>query len=113
MKTPVTATVIFDNGGGVTIQLKQGDATFAAYYGESAGSIGAAHGDVWSAMWDNYGFDNYDNTDEDAASLVPTQEQIRNGGYRVVTFASFAELKEFCEQDHDEDWANVRDFANA
>ena len=108
--TTVSAIVIFDSGGGVTVQLSCVEfgttGTWSHYYQD--GSDAAA--DVSSAIANGTFFD-FDGDEPESAELVPTDEQLRNGGYRVSVFASADELKDFADNKFFEGWGNEREFA--
>ena len=108
--TNVSATVIFDNGGGITVQLinsNPGTADWAHYYN---GEPEQALGDVRDALVEG-DFSGFDGDEPDAHDCVPTHEQIRNGGYRVEKFDSLDELNGFMVDS--DDCGNMVDFAKA
>jgi hypothetical protein len=95
------ATVIFDNGGGITLQL---------------GDWAHCYDDPYQAAVDYAEYIKTGNTEgweghEDfAAELDPEYDQIRNGGYRVYNAAEIeAELK---NEDYT-GWANIDEFCEA
>ncbi len=104
--TPVTATVIFDNGGGVTVQLSNGTHSWAHSYDDAE----QAAGDVRDALTDGsfYGFDG---DESDAATVDPTDEEIRNGGFRVVIFSDLDDLHTHANEQFQSGWGNERRFA--
>jgi hypothetical protein len=102
----VNATVIFGNGGGVTVQLTNGSESWAHYYDND---LRAAAGDVHAALFSGT-FDHYDGDEADAHECAPTAEEIRNGGYRVERFDTFAQYEDFCLSDHSESWGNIREL---
>lgn len=68
--------IILDNGGSITLQL--GD--FAHFYEDekqAAEDIAAWLKSADTSSWEGH--------EDDAAACAPTAEDIRNGGYRVVT----------------------------
>jgi len=67
---------IFDNGGGITLQLPG----YAHYYPSSADPA-ALDFAAYEATHDTSGWDGHD---PEAADLEPSPEQIRNGSYRVM-----------------------------
>lgn len=93
--------VIFDNGGGATLQLGK----FAHYYqdmSQSAEDVAVYLKDGNTDGWDGY--------EEDAAELNPSYEDIRNGGYRVYC------LDDIIEESKNDDctgWGNINDFCVA
>lgn len=67
--------IILDNGGGITLQM----GVFAHYYqdaDQAAQDIAAWLANPDTSDWEGH--------EEDAAALEPTQDEIRNGGYRVI-----------------------------
>lgn len=107
-QSKTTATVIFDNAGGVTVQLKQGDVSWAHYY-ES--DLRSAAGDVHAALFGS-DIDCYDGDEESAHECSPTVDEIRNGGYRVFQFDSLSEYEDFCLTDHSSSWGNIRELTS-
>ena len=78
MKTKINAhpaTVIFDNGGGITLQL--GD--FACNT-DSASDAAGLYID-YQRSGETSGWDGMEET---AADIEPTSDEIRSGGYRVL-----------------------------
>ena len=67
--------VIFDNGGGITLQF--GD--WAHWYN---GNIEQAAEDYLAYLKDGT-MEGWEGHEEDAAALEPTLDEIRNGGYRI------------------------------
>lgn len=102
-----TATVIFDNGGGITVQLSGADGDWAHWYN---GEPATAAGDVRDAL--SGGFSDFNGDEPEAHDLIPTDDQIRNGGYRVERFDSINEL-DALTVDWGDGWGNRRDFATA
>ena len=92
--------IILDNGGGITLQL---GLDYAHYYNDAdqaARDLRAYIADGTTDGWDGH--------DEDAATLDPTDEEIRNGGYRI--FTDIANL----QSDSDLAWGrNESDLAQA
>ncbi len=73
--------IIMDNGGGITLQLQQGRYRWQHTYSDPvhAGEDLVA----WLAGSDLTQWDGNDLDDDDVCWLVPSQDDIRNGGYRV------------------------------
>jgi len=67
---------IFDNGGGITLQL----GTFAHHY-----ATGAAAAIDWTASSFFETTDDWEGHDEDAMTLDPSYDDEHNGGYLVCT----------------------------
>lgn len=87
--------LIFDNNGGVTVQLPG----YAHYYDVPED----AAGDV--ANYINSGnTDNWEGHEDDAAELDPDAETIRNGGYRVFSISDLNNLR------YIGNWGSVEDF---
>lgn len=91
--------IIFDNGGGVTLQL----GGWAHWYQDMA----QAAQDLKTYETEG-NTDGWDGHEDEAAELDPTYDQIRNGGYRV--YHSSADIKAAAE---DTSWRNIKDFAAA
>jgi len=92
-----TYRIVFDNAGGITLQL--GD-EFAHYY---QGAKQAAEDlKVFIATQDT---SSWDGNEEDAMDCNPTDEEIRNGGYRV-----FDDVEDIPEGSS---WGNIEDFRAA
>jgi hypothetical protein len=107
----MAATVIFDNAGGITVQLSNGSLVWAHWYDGSSDSIWNAASDVKKALWECE-FAYYDGHEPEADALRPTSEEIRNGGYRVERFENFSQFEDFCYSDHCESWKNVELFCS-
>lgn len=90
--------VIFDNGGGITVQL--GD--WAHWYNDPK----QAAEDV-SEYVKNPNTDDWDGHEDDAAELDPSHDDIRNGGYRIWM------VGDDTNQDYRESWGNASDFFTA
>jgi hypothetical protein len=99
--------VIFDNAGGMTLQL--GD--WAHWY--DARRIKQAAVDYHAYMTEG-STSGWDGHDEDAATLDPTDDQIRNGGYRVYNYWIIYDLKDLPWEvpEFSRGWTSVRDFIN-
>lgn len=93
--------VIFDNGGGVTLQLKG----WACYYQNAANA--ARDVAAWIEAHDTSDWEGHEN---EALAVDPTNEEIRNGGYRVV---EIADLPGALTDPTCEGWGNVEDFREA
>jgi len=94
--------VIFDDGGGIMLQIGQ----YGHYYDFP---------DQAARDWDlskEESTDDWDGDDPEVAAIEPTQEQIRNGGYLVCSDADIDELVR--SMPDDEAWGeNVRRFVVA
>jgi hypothetical protein len=93
--------VIFDNGGGVTLQL----GSWAHWYNAAEMAQAARDLMVYEASGDTSDWEGHE---PEAAELDPTYDQIRNGGYRVYHTAD--DIKAAAQ---DTSWGNIRDFAAA
>lgn len=101
----ISATVIFDNGGGTTLQLSDGESSYAHYYDDAA----IAAGDLREAF--SNGFGSFDGNEPDAEECAPTDDEIRNGGYKVARFDSVSEMDDFANSEFESSWFNAREFA--
>lgn len=106
MTKEINATVIFDNGEGITLQLEN---TWAHYYGGYDGYVKHAAED-YKAYLDTGDTEGWEGHEEDALELDPSYDDIRNGGYRIFTDTDIADL---LEQDEIDNWGNVEDFCEA
>ena len=88
--------IIFDNGGGITLQLPG----YAHHY--DAGSVEQCADDLaeWISDEDTSGWDG----NEEDAVFEPTADQISSGGYRVEIVEDFISLI------YDMSWGNIRDL---
>jgi len=101
MATTQQMQVIFDNGGGVTLQT----AEFAHHYmdgKQTADDVRALLDGGTTRGWEG---------DEPEARLEVSQEEIRNGGYRVYGAEEIRQVLAAAEIDCS--WANVGDFFGA
>jgi hypothetical protein len=89
--------IIFDNGGGITLQL--GD-EFAHFYQDAA----QAAEDLKSFLEDPDTSD-WEGHEEEAMDCEPTDEEIRNGGYRVY--------RDVEDLQPNSGWRNEEDFCAA
>lgn len=94
-------TVTFDNGGGVTLQC----AEYAHMYADP----GAAAED-YRALADGASPIRWDGNDVDAR-FMPTDEQLRNGGYKVLAPEDVRAIVDAGEIDSS--WHNERAFFRA
>jgi len=102
MKSKQRRRVVFDNGGGIMLQLGR----YGHYYDFPDQ---AAHD--WDLSRDESP-DDWDGDDPEVAAIEPTQEQIRNGGYLVCDDEGVDELVRSMPED--EAWGkNVRRFVVA
>lgn len=90
--------LIFDNGGGLTVQLP-GYAHWYQNPAQAAEDIDyyIQHGNT----------DGWDGHDEDAAELDPSYDQIRNGGYRIYSIPDILDETESIDASS---WGNIVDF---
>lgn len=98
-------TIIANNGGGLTLQLSKGGQQYQHSYddaGQCARDIRDAYDD------DNfYGWAGNELEDDGVEWLIPTDDQLRNGGYRVLTVGDL--LSEACLGSS---WRNIRELAH-
>ena len=103
-----TINIIADSGGGITLQVL-GDVNYEHYFQSAAGAaesvIDAINGDD-ATTWDGNDLDN-----SDEPPLDPSDEDIRNGGYRVLYDVS--SIHEVIEWGVDTAWGNISDLSNA
>lgn len=106
----VTAKVIFDNGGGITVQLHDSATgqNWAHFYN---GEEEQAALDVRTAL-ERDGFVDFDGDEAEARDCAPTDEEIRNGCYQVECFETLAELNDFSAH-ADEGGFNMINFRSA
>jgi len=103
MEKQLTGTLIFDNGGSLTLQLNN---TYAHWYqnmNQAAEDLKAYIKDGNTEGWDGH--------EEDQLELDPEYEQIQNGGYRVYSLEDIIAMTE--EEYVNSGWGNVRDFCIA
>jgi hypothetical protein len=101
------ASVIFDRGGGITVDLIGDDGYWSHYY---QGEPEDAAEDVYLAF--KRGFSRYEGNATDAAGISPTRAEISDACYRVEVFNSLAELAAM-PVDLDDDWRHRLQFAKA
>ena len=92
------ATIIFDNGGGITLQL--GD--YGHYY-DNPKQAARDYNDYLVSGSTN----DWEGHEEEALELDPTYDEISNGGYRVYN------SEEIAAEVDDEDssgWGNIDEF---
>ena len=101
--TPARCRIILDNAGGITLQLGE----WAHWYAQGRETKAAEDIQAFLATGDTHGWEGHD---DDAASLDPSADEIRNGGYRVVVTDSLADAIEELQQ---LEWGNAIDLAAA
>lgn len=100
------ATVIFDNGGGITLQL---GGTFGHWYQDAV----QAACDYITYMQDGH-TDGWDGHEPDSLDLDPGYDDIRNGGYRVYDTSDVDNaLAKYRANELDTGWGNIEDFVAA
>lgn len=72
--------VIFDNGGGITLQLYDGENSWCHHYDRVGFAVDAAT--EWLMMQTVTGWEG----NEEESVFEPGEEEIRNGGYKVWDF---------------------------
>lgn len=98
--------VIFDNGGGLTLQL--GD--YGHYYPHN---IQQAAEDYKQYLQDQ-DTSWWEGNEDDARELDPDYEQIRNGGYRVYSEIEIARMiNKRREGIEGQEWLNINEFIKA
>jgi len=103
MKKYLTGTLIFDNGGGLTLQLNNSYAHWYQNMAQAAEDLKVFLKDGNTEGWDGH--------EEESMELNPDYDQIQNGGYRVYSLKDIASMTE--EEYVDSGWGNVRDFCIA
>ena len=95
--------IVFDNGGGVTLQTSDG---YAHYYQDMRLAAVDA-----MAFADSGSTDGWDGNDPDAL-INHTHDQINNGGYRVYDQDDVRDYMHvrIDEDDDNQSWQNIRDF---
>jgi len=103
MKKDLTGKLIFDNGGGLTLQLNNKYAHWYQNMNQAAEDLKAYLEDENTEGWDGH--------EQSELELVPEDEQIRNGGYRVRSIEDIISMTE--EEYMDDPWGNIQDFCIA
>lgn len=109
MKSTVTSTVIFDNGGGITLQLRAGQGEVHHTFAHSYNSAEQAAQDLHAAYHDdpaNWG--GWEGHEDFSERLDPTEDELRNGAYRVASYTSWEEVVEGTADEAR--WANMREW---
>jgi len=102
MTNKLTGTLLFDNGGGLTLQLNN---SYAHWYQ----NMDQAAEDLISYISEG-NTDGWDGHEEDELQLIPTDDQIQNGGYRVY---SMEDISVMPKDEYMESWGNIKDFCIA
>lgn len=97
----IDAKVIFDNAGGITLQLGE----WAHYYQDPK----QAARDYNDYLQDG-NTDGWDGHEDESLEIDPTYDQIRNGGCRVY---GADDISEATEGDEHNSWGNINDFIAA
>lgn len=101
LKMDIDAKVIFDNAGGITLQLGE----WAHYYQDPK----QAARDYNDYLQDG-NTDGWDGHEDESLEIDPTYDQIRNGGCRVY---GADDISEATEGDEHNSWGNINDFIAA
>ena len=97
--------IIIDNGGGITLQM----GAFAHVYEDAKQAA-----DDIAAWLSNQDTSDYEGHDAEAAALEPTDEEIRNGGYRVIRLdAETDKLLPLAREVWSSSWANAEALSDA
>jgi len=97
-------TAIFDNAGGMILKLGN---KWAQYYDGK---------EIWRAAEDYKAYmqtgntDDWDGHEPEALEFEPTQESIRNGGYKVMDQDDITEA--IADPDFNTPWYNIAEFIN-
>lgn len=92
--------IVFDNGGGVTLQTSDG---YSHHYQDMQQAATDA-----MAFVDNGSTDGWDGNEPDAR-VEPTADEISNGGYRVYDQDDVRDYSHVAIDDT-QSWGNVREF---
>jgi hypothetical protein len=97
--------IILDNGGGITLQLSN--------YAHCYDDPGQAARDLadWLRDGHTHGWEGHD---DDVALINPSDDQIRNGGYRVIRLDRDVDTRELLADELSEiGWGNAEDLAHS
>ena len=101
MRKTRKAKVIFDNGGGITLQLNNEYAHYYQDYQDAA--------EDYCLYQSGVGLEDWDGNDKELLNFIPDQESVRNGGYKVY---DQDDIKNLLKQDN-VSWHNKANFAIA
>lgn len=96
--------IILDNGGGITLQLN-GWAHHYDYEGAAATDIREWIATKDTSLWDGH--------EDDALDCEPTDEQIRNGGYRIIEIGEHDNTKDVFDRLVKLGWGNADALAGS
>jgi hypothetical protein len=96
-------TIIFDNGGGATLQL----GGWAHYY---KNNMEQAADDYKTYMQDG-STDGWDGNEPESLEFEPAMDDIRNGGYKAFNQDDIAKM--VTDPDFETGWHNIREFIEA
>jgi hypothetical protein len=82
--------IILDNAGGITLQINN----WAHYYNGCESQL-ADDLKAWTYTRDTSDWDGHD---DDALDLEPTQDELQNGGYRIIELYGDDTLEEITER---------------
>ena len=102
INTNIESTVIFDNGGGVTLQLPG----YSHHY--ASGELAAVDDAAYLRNPNTTGGESGD--DDGSATLDPSEDEIKKGEYRVWNTSDFAEAYGDTDFEQEESWTNVINF---
>lgn len=104
------AKVIFDNGGGITVQLrawKGGQVHYSyAHHFDNADDAAQLLHDGFHGEQSNW--QTWEGNSSEAEALEPTEAEQSNGGYRVAVYMSWQEAVD--DNSEEDRWANVRQW---
>jgi len=103
MKKDLNGKLIFDNGGGLALQLNNIYAHWYQNMSQAAEDLKVYLEEGNTEHWDGH--------EEESMELDPDYEQIQNGGYRVYSMEDIVSMSK--EEYMDSGWGNVRDFCIA
>jgi len=96
-------TLIFDNGGGLTLQLNNSYAHWYQNMNQAAEDLKVYIKEGNTEGWEGH--------EESEMELNPQYDQIQNGGYRVFSIEDIIAMSK--DEYTDTGWGNIRDFCIA
>jgi hypothetical protein len=98
-----SAKIIFDNGGGITLILADGE--FAHYYSHAEQAA-----QDYSIFMRDGNVDGWDGHEPELADLDPSYDDVHNGGCRMF---DPSDVEEAIHSEEEQSWNNIRDFVSA
>lgn len=87
--TTTDTTIILDNGGGITLQIRQSTGNVGRNYQHTYWDATQAANDIKASMQPGCDISDWDGNEIDDGWLEPTDDEQSNGGYRIYTIADF------------------------